>query len=86
MFLRAQPTSGANKRCFFLLNICFIPKGEKPRLTVIFWGKVQRITAILKEAWNKDVDIHFQTNAWAETNFCIDSAERTLKPAVETNI
>ena len=82
----AQPTSGGNKR-FCSLNICFSPKGEQPRLAIIFRGKGQRISAIDKEAWNKDVvDIYFQSNLWADTNFRVDWTERTLKSAVKTNI
>ena len=67
----AQPTSGANKR-FCLLNICFSPKGEQPRLLILFRGKDQKISAIEKEGWNRVADIYFQPNAWADTKFCVD--------------
>ena len=61
----------------FSLNICFSPKEEQPRLAIIFRGK---------KTWNKDVDIYIQPNTWADTNFCVDWTESTLKLVVKRNL
>ena len=29
------------------------------------------------------MDVYFQPNAWADTNFCVDWFKKTLKPTVE---
>ena len=36
-----------------------------------------------KLAWNKGIDVHFQQNAWADTNFSIEWVEKTLVPIVK---
>ena len=65
----AQPKQGDSKR-FCTLNICFRSSGEQPRL------------AIKKGPWDKDVDVFFQLNAWADTEFVVNWAEKTMKPVV----
>ena len=77
-----QPTSDTGKR-FCSLSICFRPVGEQPRISVIFRGQGKRISKIENESWNKDIDIYFQSNAWADTDFCVKWAKGTLKLAVE---
>ena len=64
------------------MNICFRPSGEQPRLAIIFRGKGLRLSAVEKASWGKDVDVFFQLNAWADTEFVVNWAEKTLKPAV----
>ena len=70
-------------RCkrFCLLNICFRPEGEQPRIAVIFCGQGTRSSDAGKEAWDHDVDAYFQPNAWPDTNFCVDWV--TLQPTIE---
>ena len=38
--------------------------------------------AIKKGPWDKDVDVFFQLNAWADTEFVVNWAEKTMKPVV----
>ena len=75
-----QPTSDAGKR-FCSLNICFRPEGEQPKVSIIFWGKGNRHSKIEKESWDLNVDVYFQTKAWANTEFCVEWAQKTLKHA-----
>ena len=77
----AQPNTGDSKR-FCTLQICFRPEGDQPRIAIIFRGLGLRISAVEKAAWDPDVDVYFQKNAWADTTFSIEWAERTLKPFV----
>ena len=77
----AQPKQGDSKQ-FCTLNICFRPSGEQPRLAIIFRGKDLRLSPAEKASWDKDVDVFFQPNAWADTEFVVNWAEKTLKPAV----
>ena len=58
-------------------EICARPEG-----LVIFRGKGQRISDD-RQAWDKDVNIYFQNNAWANTEFSMDWLNRTLKPVVD---
>ena len=66
----SQPGSGLEKRqC--TLQVCFHPTGKQPKLAIIFRGKGKRITKEEKEAWHKEVDVYFQENAWADTDFYV---------------
>ena len=42
-----------------------------------------RITNDEKEAWHKDVGVYFQENAWADTEFSVSWANKTLKAATQ---
>ena len=44
-----------------------------------------RITNDEKEAWHRDVDVYFQDNAWADTEFSVNWVNKTLKSATERN-
>lgn len=77
----AQPNTGDSKR-FCTLQICFRPEGIQPRIAIIFRGQGLRISAVEKAAWDPDVDVYFQKNAWADTEFCLKWAEKTLGPFV----
>ena len=61
----AQPKQGDSKH-FCTLNICFRPSGEQPRLAIIFRGKGIHLSAVEKASWDKDVDVFFQPNDWAD--------------------
>lgn len=79
----SQPGSGLEKRqC--TLQVCFRPTGKQPKLAIIFRGKGKRITKEEKAAWHKDVDVYFQENAWADTDFSVAWAQKTLKTQVES--
>ena len=77
----AQPEQGDNKP-FCTLNICFRPCGDQPGLAIIFRGKSLRLSAVEKPSWDKDLDVFFQYNNWADTEFVVNWAEKTMKPAV----
>ena len=78
----SQSNANSRKR-FCTLNICFRPEGDQPRVSIIFRGKGKRISSTEKESWDKDVDVYFQPNAWADTPFCVEWAKKTLKSAIE---
>ena len=40
-----------------------------------------QITNDEREAWHKDVDVYFQENAWADTEFSVSWVNKTLKAA-----
>ena len=78
----SQPGSGLEKRqC--TLQVCFRSVGKQPKLAIIFRGKGKHISMEEKEAWHKGVDVFFQENAWADTDFSVAWAKTTLKPEVE---
>ena len=77
----SQPGSGLDKRqC--TLQICCRPCGKQPKLAIIFRGLGKRITSEEKNAWHKNVDVYFQSNAWADTKFSCEWVKKTLKDAV----
>ena len=77
----STPGSGLDKRqC--TLQICFSPGDTKIRIAIIFRGKGKRITDDELKAYHKDVDIYWQTNAWADTEFSVNWVKNTLNPAV----
>ena len=78
----SQPNTGDSKR-FCTLNVCFRPFGQQPRIAIIFRGKGKRLSAVEKASWDKDVDVYFQRNAWADTDFCLQWSKKTLVPAVK---
>ena len=66
----SQPAPCLEKRqC--TLQICFRSEGKQPRISVIFRGLGKRISAVEKASWHPDVDVYFQKNAWADTEFCV---------------
>ena len=62
---------------------CFRSESKQPRISVIFRGLGKRISAVEKASWHPDVNVYFQKNAWADTEFCVKWAKGTLKPFVE---
>ena len=73
----SQPGSGLEKRQASL-QLCFGPK-TIVRPALIFRGTGKRITPDEIMAYHKEVDVYWQTNAWADTAFCTDWANNTLK-------
>ena len=72
-------TKQGDSKGFCMLNVCFCPTGEHPKLVIIFRGKGKRLSAVEKESWDKDVDVYFQNNAWADTEFCLDFFKEDLE-------
>ena len=52
------------------------------KFAVIFRGTGKRISNEEKAQYHKDVDVYWQQNAWADLQFSIQWAKRTLKEAV----
>ena len=78
----SQQGSGLEKRqC--TLQVCVRPIGPQPKLTIIFRGKGKRVTQDEREAWHKDVDVFFQENAWADTEFSVNWVQKTLSATVK---
>ena len=76
----AMPGSGLDKRqC--TLQICFSPEGNHVKIEIIFRGK-GKVSKLEKKAYHKAVDVYFQDNAWADTEFSCKWVERTLKSAI----
>ena len=76
----SNPGSGLEKRqC--TLQVCFSPTSDNIHIAVIFRGTGSKISADEKAAYHQDVDVYWQTNAWADTEFCINWVKGTLKPA-----
>ena len=79
-----QPGSGLEKRqC--TLQICFRYGGPQPKIAVIFRGTGQRIRKEELDAFHPDVDVYWQQNAWADTQFSVDWAKKTLREFTEKN-
>ena len=76
----AQPGSGLNKRqCTIQITRA---AGEQPRIAIIFRGAGKIVRADEKLAWHRDVDVYWQKNAWADTEFSINWAQNTLAKSV----
>ena len=45
--------------------------------------KRKEISAVEKAFWYKDVDVYFQNNTWAETEFSLDWSKKTFKAIVK---
>ena len=80
----SQSNANSGKR-FYTLIICFRPEGGQPRVSIIFRGQVLRLSQTEKQAWDEDVDVYFQTNAWADTPFCVKWEDNTLKKQFKRN-
>ena len=65
------------------MNIYISPEGTQPWIAVIFRGKGKRISAAEKKSWDPDIEVYFQSNAWADGGFCTEWDKRTLKSAVQ---
>lgn len=77
----AQPGSGLDKRQA-TLQMCFSPEGMvKPAL--IFRGTGKRISQDELAAYDSDVDVYWQANAWADTEFSVNWVKNTLSKAVD---
>ena len=80
----SQPASGLDKRqC--TLQICCRPSGTQPKLAIIFRGTGKRLSLEERQAWHKNVDVYFQPNAWADTDFSCEWAKKTLKEALDVD-
>ena len=78
----SQSNANSGKR-FCTLNICFRPEGGQPRESIIFRGQGLRLSQTEKQVSNEDVDVYFQTNACADTPFCVKWVDNTLKKTVQ---
>ena len=77
----SQPSSGLEKRpC--TLRLYFGPGERLYRPAVIFRGTGKRINAVEKAAWHPDVDVYWQSCAWADSAFCNSWAANTYRKGV----
>jgi len=68
------------RQCTF--RICFRPTGDQPKLGIIFRGTGKWISEDEKKAYQPDIDVYFQENAWADTKVSVEWVEKTLTEAV----
>ena len=61
----------------------FRSEGEQPRVSTTFQGQGKCLSRTEKESWDPDIDVYFQAKAWADTGFCVEWAQKTLKPATK---
>ena len=48
------------------------------------WGKYLPLQRSFEKAsWDKDVDVYFQKNSWADTEFYLDWSKKTFKAIVK---
>ena len=77
-----QPTSGLDKRqC--TVQVCSRADGKQARIAIIFRGKGCNVRPHGKAAYHEGVDVYWQKDAWADTTFSVEWANRTLAPVVK---
>ena len=77
----AQPFSGLEKRqCTIQPTIG--PGGKLMQCAIIFRGTGKRISKVEKKAYDPRVDVFFQKNAWADSDFCMVWAERCFRKSL----
>ena len=54
------------------------PRRGQPKLTILFRGRGQRVSAAERAAWHPDVHVRFQKKAWADEAVCADYALREV--------
>ena len=76
-----QPGAGLEKRqC--TLQLCFSPDAKmKIKPSIIFRGQ-GKVSKNEIDAYHQDVDIYWQGSAWADSNFCSEWANKTLRNAI----
>lgn len=78
-----EPGSGALSKRQATLVLFAIPGAKKqPRAALIFKGTGKGISQAERDAWDQRVDVYFQRNAWSDTPFAVEYANRTIKAAV----
>ena len=77
----AQPFSGLEKRqCTIQPTIG--PGGKLMQCAIIFRGTGKRISKVEKKAYRPRVDVFFQKNAWADSDFCMAWAKRCFRKSL----
>ena len=77
----AQPFSGLEKRqCKIQPTIG--PGGKLMQCVIIFRGTGKRISKVEKKANDPRVDVFFQKNAWADSDFCMAWAKRGFRKSL----
>lgn len=79
----SQPGGGALEKRQATLQLLLRARSRQPKPAVIFRGTGQRITGAERAAYDPDVHVYFQPKAWADTNFCVQWARRSLKEALK---
>ena len=76
-----QPFSGLEKRqCTIQPTIG--PGGKLMQCAIIFRGAGKRISKVEKKAYDPRVDVFFQKNAWADSDFCMAWAKRCFRKSL----
>jgi len=80
-----QAGEGAWEKRMCTLQLCFTSEptgGRQPRPAIIFRGQGVRISNSERAAWHHDVDVSFNTKAWATDDWCIEHIPKQLAPVV----
>ncbi|KAK3248656.1 hypothetical protein CYMTET_41881 [Cymbomonas tetramitiformis] len=80
----STPSGSSLEKRQCTLQVCYaadVASGKiQCRLALIFRGEGKRITELERLSWDARVDVYFQTNAWADREFCLAWLERTYGP------
>ena len=77
----AQPFSGLEKRqCTIQPTIG--PGGKLMQCAIICRGTGKRISRVEKKAYDPRVDVFFQKNAWADSDFCMAWVKRCFRKSL----
>eukprot|EP00854_Cymbomonas_tetramitiformis_P007568 gene7568-9013_t len=84
----STPSGSSLEKRQCTLQVCYaadVASGKiQCRLALIFRGEGKRITELERLSWDARVDVYFQTNAWADREFCLAWLERTYGPWAKT--
>ena len=78
----ALPQASHSKQ-FCTFNVCTQPEGVQLRLAIILRDQALWISEVEKMSWDNDIDVYFQSKPWANSNFCLEWAKRTLVSVLE---
>ncbi|CAN0376864.1 unnamed protein product, partial [Ectocarpus sp. 4 AP-2014] len=77
----SQPFAGLEKRqC--TMQVIFGPGKRVMRIALIFRGTGKRISKVEKAAYQKNVDVFFQKNEWADQDFCMEWVKKSFRPSL----
>ena len=77
----AQPFPGLEKRQCTVQPT--ISPGDRTMLCAIIFRGKGHVSKIEKQAYDKRVDVYFQSHAWADSDFCMQWARRTFQEGLK---
>ena len=77
----AQPFPGLEKRQGTVQPT--ISPGDKTMRCAIIFRSKGHVSQVEKQAYDKRVDVYFQSHAWADSDFCMQWARRTFQQGLK---